>query len=126
MVRVATTAKFPTTAVTLADIGLFTNDEDLILTADATSGAASFTVDDPTAFAIGMWIAVRGVNGLEIVQVTAINLLTKVVTITRGNDGTTAIAHSIAERGIATIPAQALNQMRDELNAIETFLGMDG
>lgn len=126
MVRVATAAKFPATLLAAADIGVFTNDEDLVLSAAATSGAATISVDDATAYAVGMWIAVRGINGLELVQVTAVQLNPPVLSVTRGKDGTTAIAHEAGERGVATIPAQALNQVRDELVAHATFLTPSG
>lgn len=126
MVRVATTAKFPATLLALADIGLFTNDEDLILTADATNAATTFSCDDVTQFAVGMWLPVRGMNGLEICQVTAVDIALKTVTVSRAQDGTTAIAHSQGERGIAGVPAKALNQMRDELIAHATFLTPSG
>lgn len=126
MPRVATSAKFPATLLVATDIGLFTNDEDLVLTTDESAASLVFDADDVTQMAIGMWIAVRGVGGLEVVQVTAVDLALNQVTVTRAKDGTTAIAHAQGERGIATIPAVALNQMRDELVAHAVFLTPSG
>lgn len=122
MPRATTTAKFPTSVVALADIGLFTNDEAAILGAAITSGAVTADVDDASTFAIGMWVPIRGVNGLEVCQVTAVDLGLNRLTLTRAKDGTVAIAHSQGEVFKASVPAIALNQMRDEIIAMETLL----
>lgn len=123
MVRVATTAKFPGTALAAADIGLFTNLEDADLVANVTSGAATIDVDDASPFAVNMWLSARSADGFEIVQVTAVDLALNRVTISRAKDGTIAVAHPQGRTFKATIPAVALNQMRDEQVAMSSFLG---
>src|SRR5688572_4191551 len=109
MVRVATTAKFPATLLALADIGLFTNREDLVLGANITAASTTMDVDDASAFAVGMWLAGYGVNGFEVVKVTAIDLALNRVTVTRAQDGTVAVAHIQGQVFKATLPAQAMN-----------------
>lgn len=127
MVRVATSAKFPSTLLTQADIGLFTNDESAIIASAITSGAVTVDVDDASAFAANMWLAARGVGGgLEVVKVTAVDLVLNRITITRAQDGTVGVAHPQTGVMKATVPAIALNQMRDDLIAHATFLTPSG
>lgn len=122
MVRVATSAKFPSTPLSLLDIGLFTNNEDADLVSNATAGDTTFDVDDASAFAVGMWLSGRSQDGFEIVQVTAVDLAQDQITVNRGKDGTAAVAHPQGRNLKSTIPAVALNQMRDELVAHAVFL----
>ena len=117
MVRTLVTAKFPN--LTLEDIGLFTNDEDLILTDDLPFGDTILKVDDAAPYDVGMWVPIRGLNGLEICQVTAVQLVPPRVTVARGQDGTVPINHFIGERGLVTIPAKAMNQIVAELLKIQ-------
>lgn len=123
MVYTPATAKYPTTIATVADIGLFTNDEEFRLLAATTAATTTFSVDDASGFAAGMWVPIRGINGLEICQITAVQLSPAQITVTRGKDGTVAIAHNPGERGIAGVPAISLNQLVAEVIAIQTFLG---
>lgn len=123
MVYTPATAKYPTTIATVADIGLFTNDEGFRLLAATTAATTTFSVDDASGFAAGMWVPIRGINGLEICQITAVQLSPAQITVTRGKDGTVAIAHNHGERGIAGVPAISLNQLVAEVIAIQTFLG---
>ena len=126
MVRAATAAKFPSTLLTVADIGVFTNDEAATVVLDHIGAATTIDVDDASAFTQYMWLVERGSNGLEVLQVTDVNLILNRITVTRGLDGTVAVPHVEGETIEATIPAIALNQMRDELIAHATFLGVDG
>lgn len=123
MVFGAVTAKFPGTFVD-ADIGIYTNDESSALTVAVDSDDTSFVVGDGTKFVANMYAFLRSVNGLECILVTAVNSNT--LTVIRGRDGTTGIAHPVGTAVKAGVPALFFNQVRVELQAIEDALGGSG
>jgi len=123
MVYAAVTAKFPGTFVD-ADIGVYTNVEASPLTTAVVAGTVSFVVNDGTKFLVNMYVALRSVNGYEVVLITAINSNT--LTVTRARDGTTAVAHPVGTAVRAVAPALFFNQVRVELQAIEDALGGSG
>lgn len=123
MVRIATAAKWPTAIVALADIGLFTNREDFSLVQDETSGTTTLHGDDVSQMAIGMLIAGMSEDGWEVCRVTAVDGALQTVTVVRGLDGTTPVAHKNGETFKAIWPALTVNQMRDEVTALETAIG---
>lgn len=113
MVYEQVTRKFPN--LVRSDIGLFTNDEDAVLVADLSASEVDILVDDASRFEPGMWVPVRGVNGLEVCQIVSVSLPLNMVTVTRARDGTVGIPHSSGESLQATVPAKALNQIVEEL-----------
>jgi hypothetical protein len=122
--RAVTAAKFPASLVALADVGLFTNVELLTQDGDIASGATVITFEQAVGnFAVGMYLATRGRGGFEVVRVTAVDLNLKQLTVVRAQDGTLGVAHYDGQTWWATVPALGLNQMRDDLIAVETALG---
>lgn len=124
MVHATATAVYPTSIVADADIGLFTNVVTTTLTADVTDAATSFTVNSATDLSIGTFLSTRGANGYEIVRISAISGTT--LTVVRAQDGTTAVAHSTGQSLRAVFHAKALNQLREEVQAVQTQLGITG
>lgn len=124
MVHATATATYPTSVVTDADIGVFTNVVTTTLTADVTDAATSFTVNSATDLSIGTFLSTRGANGYEIVRISAISGTT--LTVVRAQDGTTAVAHSTGQSLRAVFHAKALNQLREEVQAVQTQLGATG
>jgi hypothetical protein len=123
MPRAATSAKFPTQLLTLADVSLFTNREDADQVAALTAVGTTLDVDDASTFAVGMHLASLSEDGFEIVRVTAVDLTLNRLTIARAQDGTVAVAHAAGQQWKAVPVAKGFNQMRDDLVAVETFLG---
>lgn len=117
------TAKFPTVAVTDADLGVFTNDVAKSLDQNRVAGDTLWDVS-PNASGIeaNMWLATRGVNGYEVLFATAVDLALNRITVARAKDGTVAVAHNQGQLVKAVIPAQWANQVNAELKAIEAYL----
>lgn len=117
------TAKFPTVAVTDADLGVFTNDVAKSLDQNRVAGDTLWDVS-PNASGIeaNMWLATRGVNGYEVLFASAVDLALNRVTVARAKDGTVAVAHNQGQLVKAVIPAQWANQVNAELKAIEAYL----
>lgn len=127
MVRANVTAKFPTTVLADADVGIFTNDVTKSLDADVTSGAVTFTLSpDTTGFEANMWADTFGINGWEEVFITAVDAVAKTVTVSRAKDGSVAVAHKQGQLLRANIPAVVFGQLIAEVKAIETHLGATG
>lgn len=124
MPHAAVTAKYPGTVATVADFGVFTNDEDAGLVGQVTAVQTVVPVDDATPFAVGMHYVLRGVNGLEITRITAVQVSPPQVTVLRAQDGTVAVAHNLGERGIVgAVVAKTVNQLVAEVIAIQTAFG---
>ncbi len=123
MPRVATTAKWPTALAVLGDVGLFTNREDADLVQDETDATTLFRFDDASAIAVGMLLSSVSENGFEIVRVTAVDLALNTATVVRGRDGTVGVAHLQGQTWKVVPTAQGLNQIRDDLFALEAAIG---
>lgn len=115
MVFATPDAVFPSRVAVTQDFGVFTNDVDFMLTTPADSSASTFRVSDASGLAIGMWVPVRGVNGLEICQITAVQQSPPEITVDRGKDGTLAISHHQGEKSVAGVPAFFFNRVVKEL-----------
>jgi len=97
------------------------------LTSDVAIGATTINLDTvsgfPTSFPFTLVLEPDTVN-VEVVTVTGLSGL--VATVTRGQDGTTAIAHSTGSAVIHAHTAQDFKNSRDHENAASAVHGVTG
>lgn len=123
--RGSATALFPTSIVALSDIGLASNMVRAALDEDILAGTLVFDVDDATGIEVNMFLDLHSENGYEKIKVTGINGVE--LTVLRAQDGTSAVAHGRNTEVRATLAAKTINQLANEIIAIQTaILGTGG
>lgn len=126
MVNANVSAKFPAALLSTQDVGVFGNDEKTSLLEDIDNDDTVLRLNDASAFEVHQWLSLRAVDGLEVVQIDAVNLAQNEVTVERGKDGTVGVAHLTRQQVKGAVPAVALNQLRVDLIATQSYLGVDG
>lgn len=125
MVRATVTAKFPGALVVDGDVGIASNVVSQALTADASAGAVTMTFGSTTGYEANMYLRLRSINGVEVVKVVTVDSGVQ-LTVSRAQDGTTAVAHPANTAAECTVIALGHNQLLAEVKALETFLGITG
>lgn len=113
----AQTASFPTAVVTDSQLKIARNRVQTTLTSAITSGATTIPVASSTGIVANMLMTVDA-EIINIVSVAGNNL-----TVTRGFDGTTAVAHTGGRLVSNFISSHYHNAMAAEVKAIEQALG---
>lgn len=72
-----------------------------------------------------MYVALRSEEGYEIVRISSVDSATA-LTVVRAQDGTTAVSHFAGESLRVVPTANAFNRLREEVQAVQTQLGITG
>lgn len=116
------TANYPTSSITPAGAGIASNIVTTSLLADISANSTELTVNSTVGWEVGMYGALRSVNGFEVIKVTAVDSDNDILTVTRGLDGTVAVAHYTGQAVRATFPAISWNQIVLEIQAVQQSL----
>lgn len=113
----AQTASFPSAVATDAQLKVAANNLQTTLDGSITAAQTTITVRDATGIAANMLLSIDN----EIVSVTSV--AGRVLTVVRGFDGTTAVAHNPNRPVQARVAAWHHNSLKEEIKAVQTALG---
>jgi hypothetical protein len=115
-------AVYPGAVATDATLPRSANDIATTVRLTTTAAATTLYVMDSTGMVANMLLTLDpGTSRSEIVRVTAIS--GTALTVVRGFDDSTAVAHNQGARVVGYVTKKHLNQLADEVKAIQTTLG---
>lgn len=128
MVKAGVTARYPAALPLVADLGVYTNREDVTLTDAIGSAEADITLplNDVSFLEVGMALATLGAAGYEIMRIISINVGGSSVDVARAVDGTVRVAHAEGQTLYAIPAAYQFNQLVAEAQAIMATIGITG